>query len=73
MFTVGHAFAEFGISPVAAPERDGSDLALEQKALARAGLVHLSRVLAATLLHDYTAEFESGPGALLDGFELQRT
>jgi len=73
VFTVGHALAEFGISPVAAPERDGSDLAPRQKALARAGLVHLPRVLAATLPHDYTAEFESGLRALLDGFELQRS
>ncbi len=73
MFTVGHAFAEFGIAPVAAPERDGSDLIPRQKALARAGLVHLPRVLAATLPHNYTAEFESGLRALLDGFELQQS
>ena len=72
VFTVGHALAEFGISPVAAPERDGSDLRSRQEALTRAGLIHLPRVLAATLPHNYDTEFESGLRALLDGFDLQR-
>ena len=70
MFTVGHALAEFGASPVAAPERNGDDLFAELASLRKQKLQHLARVVADTRSHDYDAEFEVGLRALLDGFEL---
>jgi AcrR family transcriptional regulator len=71
MFTIGHAMAEFGASPVAAPERNGDDLLAELASLKKQKLRHLARVVADTRSHDYDAEFEVGLGALLDGFELR--
>lgn len=71
MFTIGHALAEFGTSPVAAPERNGDDLYAELASLKRQKLQHLARVVADACPHDYDAEFELGLGALLDGFELR--
>jgi TetR/AcrR family transcriptional regulator, tetracycline repressor protein len=71
MLTTGHALAEFGISPAAAPERSGRDLAAQRAALSRAGLHCLVHVVEKTTPHDYDAEFESGLRALLDGFALQ--
>ena len=71
MFTIGHALAEFGVSQVAAPERDGEDLYSERASLTEQELHHLTRVVSETRPHDYEAEFEMGLGALLDGFELQ--
>jgi len=71
MFTIGHALAEFGASPVAAPERNGEDLFAELASLKQQKLHHLARVVIDTRPHDYDAEFEVGLGALLDGFELR--
>jgi TetR/AcrR family transcriptional regulator, tetracycline repressor protein len=71
MLTIGHALAEFGTSPAAAPERDGSDLAAQRAALSRAGLHCLMHVVDKTAPHNYDAEFQSGLRALVDGFELQ--
>ena len=71
MFTIGHALAEFGISPAAAPQRNGSDLTAQRAALSRAGLHCLVHVVEKTTPHDYDAEFESGLRALVDGFVLQ--
>ena len=70
MFTIGHALAEFGASPVAAPERNGNDLFADLASLRKQKLHHLARVVADTRSHDYDAEFEVGLGALLDGFEM---
>jgi len=71
MFTIGHAHAEFGASPVAAPERNGDDLFAELTSLRKQKLHHLVHVVADTRSHDYDVEFEVGLGALLDGFELR--
>jgi len=71
MFTIGHALAEFGASPVAAPERNGDDLFSKLASLKKQKLHHLRRVISETRPHDYDAEFEMGLGALLEGFELQ--
>ena len=71
MLTTGHALAEFGISPAAAPERNGRDLAAQRAALSQAGLQCLVHVVEKTTPHDYDAEFESGLRALVNGFELQ--
>lgn len=68
MFTTGHALAEFGVSPAAAPERDGSDLLSQRSALLKAGLHCLVRVTEGTSPYDYDAEFEWGLSALLEGF-----
>lgn len=69
MFTIGHAFAEFGSSEVAAPQLDGSDLLAQETALREAGLDHLATVVTETAPHDYEAEFRQGLNALLDGHE----
>jgi TetR/AcrR family transcriptional regulator, tetracycline repressor protein len=67
MFTTGHALAEFGVSPAAAPERDGRDLLSQRVALLEAGLHCLVRVAEEVSPHDYNAEFEWGLCALLEG------
>jgi TetR/AcrR family transcriptional regulator, tetracycline repressor protein len=71
MFTIGHAQAEFGTSPVAAPDRNGDDLVAELTSLKKQRLHHLTRVVTDTRSHNYDAEFEVGLAALLDGFELR--
>ena len=68
MFTIGHAFAEFGTSEVAAPELAGSDLLAQVTALRDAGLHNLVRAVTETAPHDYEAEFSQGLDALLDGY-----
>ena len=72
VFTVGHALAEFGDSPAAAPERDGRDLLAMRAALLKAGLHCLARVTEEASPHDYDGEFVCGLTALLDGFERLR-
>jgi TetR/AcrR family tetracycline transcriptional repressor len=67
MFTIGHALAEFGLSPAAAPERDGRDLLVQRRELLQTGLRSLVRVIDETAPHDYDAEFEWGISALLEG------
>lgn len=72
MFTIGHAFAEFGpsdVAGVAAPELDGSDLLAQVGAVRDAGLHNLARVVTEAAPHDYEAEFRQGLDALLDGYE----
>jgi AcrR family transcriptional regulator len=71
MFTIGHALAEFGASPVAAPERNGADLFAELASLRKQKLHHLAQVVTDTRSLDYDTEFEVGLGALLAGFELR--
>ena len=71
MFTTGHALAEFGASPVAAPERNGEDLRADCALLEQHELRSPMRVVAETRPHDYDAEFEVGLCSLLDGFELR--
>ena len=70
IFTVGHAQAEFGTSPSAAPERQREDLANSRESLERAGLTHVAAV--AQGRHDYDAEFEFGLEALVAGLTARR-
>jgi len=72
VFTVGHALAEFGDSPAAAPDKDARDLLAKRAALLKAGLHCLVRVAEEASPHDYDGEFVCGLTALLDGFERLR-
>jgi TetR/AcrR family tetracycline transcriptional repressor len=68
-FVIGHAIAEFAAFDEAVPERDGQDLAAQATHLRDAGLTHLARVVVETTPHDYTAEFDQGLTALIEGHD----